>query len=72
MRKGTLGCGICDELTRSDTLGHFTCDTVEIGRVVRDLVMGLGVNADDIRGLGVQVCVYICLRVCMYVCMHWV
>ncbi len=50
-----LGCGICDNLSRSLTLARFTDDGGEVGRAARELLRALRVPPDQIRGMGLAV-----------------
>lgn len=50
-----LGCGACDSLSRSTTVGHFTDNPQELFRESQRMYQGLGVPAEEVRGLGVSV-----------------
>lgn len=54
-RKGALGHGVCDSLSRSMTLANFTDSKYEIAAEAKKIVHELDVPADQVRGLGIQV-----------------
>jgi nucleotidyltransferase/DNA polymerase involved in DNA repair len=54
-RKGALGHGVCDSLSRSMTLANFTDSANKIASEAKKMVHELDVPADQVRGLGIQV-----------------
>ncbi|GAB4820844.1 hypothetical protein N2152v2_007890 [Parachlorella kessleri] len=50
-----LGCGVCDNLSRSVTLARFTDSSEELARCARDMLRALRVPPEDIRGVGLAV-----------------
>ncbi|KAI9314973.1 hypothetical protein BX666DRAFT_1862094, partial [Dichotomocladium elegans] len=50
-----LGCGECDNFSKSVTLAYYTDDPVEIGRQAYQMLLSFGFDPTDIRGVGIQV-----------------
>lgn len=50
-----LGHGPCDNLSRSVTLGHFTHSVGEVVGEVRQLLAGMKIAPEEIRGIGITV-----------------
>jgi len=53
-RKGHLGHGICDHMTRSVTLSNYTDDAKVLETEAWKMVLDLKVPATEVRGLGIQ------------------
>ncbi|MDB0053638.1 hypothetical protein N9F40_01240 [bacterium] len=54
MRKGNIGHGVCDHLTRSVTLSSLTNEAKVLKREVAQILAKLDIPATEIRGMGVQ------------------
>ncbi|BBN18674.1 DNA repair protein REV1 [Marchantia polymorpha subsp. ruderalis] len=50
-----LGHGICDSLSRSETVGHPTNSAEILLRIGRQLYASLHIDPEDVRGMGLQV-----------------
>ena len=50
-----LGCGVCDNLSRSVTLARYTDSSEELARCARDMLRALHVPPEDMRGVGLAV-----------------
>ncbi|KAL2609061.1 hypothetical protein R1flu_027634 [Riccia fluitans] len=50
-----LGHGICDSLSRSETLGYSTSSQDVLLRIGRQLYASLRIEPEDVRGMGLQV-----------------
>lgn len=55
LRKGHIGHGICDHLTRSRTLSRFTAAASDLAREALLMAADLAVPPTEIRGLGLSV-----------------
>jgi nucleotidyltransferase/DNA polymerase involved in DNA repair len=55
LRKGHIGHGICDHLTRSRTLSRFTAAASDLAREALLMAVDLAVPPTEIRGLGLSV-----------------
>ena len=54
-RKGSMGHGVCDNLSRSLTLPSPTCDGVVIATEARKMLTELRVEATALRGMGISI-----------------
>ena len=53
-----MGHGLCDNISKSITISQPTNDSSVIAKEAINLLQQLNVCASDIRGMGIQVCVY--------------
>ncbi|XP_028412709.1 DNA repair protein REV1-like [Dendronephthya gigantea] len=51
-----MGCGRCDNISRSTNLNYFTDDESLIARECISMLKTLALSVSDIRGMGIQIC----------------